>query len=72
MGEEDNCPFYLPESDGHKFEVRHGGSNSTHKQLTRFYHQLFSLFKLAVRMRNMRTTGASKNRDWPDINGSDL
>ena len=26
------------------------------------------IFKLADRMRSMRTTGASKNRDWPGKN----
>ena len=32
--ERDNCPIYLSGSDSHKFEVRHGGSNSTHTQLS--------------------------------------
>ena len=27
---------------------------------------LTSFFKLADRMRSMRTNGASRNRDWPD------
>ena len=35
-------------------------------------HFPYLVFKLADRMRSMRTTGASKNPDWPGINGSDL
>ena len=30
------------------------------------------IFKLADRMRSMRTNGASKNPDWPNQNGGDL
>ena len=30
------------------------------------------IFKLADRMRSMRTNGASKNRDWSNQNGDDF
>ena len=41
------------------------------KQLFEVFFSAFcgQIFKLADRMRSMRTNGASKNRDWPDLNG---